>query len=883
MNYTQFGLLSIELYIPKLYIDQDEFEKQKGISSGKITKGIGQLEMSYTSELEDVNSMALTVLKNLMTRNNIKSTDIGKLEFATETFHDKSKSSKTILMNLLSGNKNIEGVTNFNACYGGTAAIFNCLNWLKVESAGKLAIVVMSDVAVYNTIQAKPTGGSGAVAILLGPNPMIVLDPIRMSYFDDEYDFYKPFLHQEYPVVNGQFSTKLYTSVLLETYESLKVKYAEEEKRKLLLHEFDYFCFHCPFTKQVEKGFFNLFYKEILAGCYTPSNTAEFNNFIQEKPKFEEPLTQRYLREMLKTEYQTKLSPGFELNKKVGNIYTGSLYLSLISLVMGKEDSDLRKKKILMYSYGAGVSATIFSFTFTERFQKQAFVGLETVNRLFIERVKSTIDQFDDHNIRREHAYNATFLHNKPDAISLRFDTYYLEAVDQKGKRKYRLFTEMNSRVESIVNNFKNGKPKKFREMSLEEKTSYLNQETDSFIRNEYQHGGLDFQIADLMIENCIGTLKLPIGVALGFVINNKKRIIPMVTEEPSVIAAASNIASLISANSYGFKSISSKNIIRGNIFIEKVQFPENLPNILEQNKADLISFANTELCKRIVEKGGGVLDIQISKMPNNVFSIDFFVDVQNAMGANTVNTILEGIRPKIQNIINCNVVMAIISNLSPERIIKAFFEIPVKALAEEGFEGSEIARKIVLANDIASHNIFRATTHNKGIMNGIDAVALAVGQDFRAIEASCHAYSIYKHGKYGPLTRYWISDDGNLLKGEIEIPFLVGTVGGVTKSNKLYQLNLKLLGNPDARELGNILACVGLAQNLAALKKLVSEGLQKGHMKLHANNIAVGLGVDPDLITEVVEYMIRVKQISTDSAKDFLTKKGINGHSKIN
>ena len=872
MSDYEYGIVGMELYIPKLFISQEEFESAKNISKGKITKGLGQDEMSFVSELEDVNSMALTVMKNLMTRLALKTTDIGKLEFGTETFHDKSKSSKTILMKLLNGNKNVEGVTNLNACYGGTAAIFNCLNWLRLESHGKLAIVVMSDVAVYDTISAKPTGGCGAIALLLGPNPLITLKPIRNSFFADEYDFYKPHMESEYPVVNGHYSMKLFSSVLNECYEGFKAKHKEQNNTQINLKNFDYFCFHCPFTKQVEKGFLNLFYKELTEGNYNPSNMTEYKNFMQEKPKFEEQLTQRYLREMLQQELNDKLAPSFALSRKVGNIYTGSLYLCLMSLIFAKEDAHLRQKRVLMYSYGAGVSASIFELELSQNFSKKAFLGLENLTRMFVERKKIPIDSFDILSYKRESSYNATHINNKPDIQLIRPDTYYLQSVDSFGKRQYVLFTETDSRIVSIANNFKNGKSdQKFRKMALEDKVDFINHETGLKISKDFQDGGLNYAVANLMTENCIGTLKLPLGVAIGFFINNKKRIIPMMTEEPSVVAAASNAATLIGKFSTGFKSISSKNIIRGHLYLEKAKSPNSIFLKIANSKAHLINYLNTNYCKTIVENGGGVVDIKVVSHQNDIQSIEVYFDVQNAMGANSMNTVLEALKPKIIKLCECEVVMAIVSNLSPERIIKSFFEVPVSCLTTKEMKGEEVARKIILATEIAKNDLFRATTHNKGIMNGIDAVAMAVGQDVRAIEASCHAYSIFKNGKYGPLTSYYFTENGRCLRGEIEIPFLVGTAGGVTKMNRLYQLNLKLLENPDSRELGNIMACVGLAQNFAALRKLVSEGIQQGHMKLHAQLIAVSLGMEPEQVPEADEYMKKTKRISYESAKEFL------------
>jgi hydroxymethylglutaryl-CoA synthase len=862
-----FGVVAMELYVPKPFIDQADFERAKGISAGKVTKGLGQEQMAFVSELEDVNSMALTVLKNLLTRTCTKPGSIGKLEFATETLHDKSKSTKTVLMKLLGENRDVEGVTNINACYGGTAALFNCLSWLRTDSRGRMAVVVMADVAVYDTVAAQPTGGAGAIALLLGPNPMVTLGPLRTSHFADEYDFYKPRLEREYPVVNGHYSIKLYVSVLLDTFAALKRQHLKERGRPLTLLDFDYFCFHCPFIRQAEKGFLQLFYQEILAGNYLPSDQKELLSLMSERPKFEEAQTQRTLREMLAVEMRDRMTPGFGLSRQIGNIYTGSLYLSFMSLIKANSDRELQERRVMMYSFGSGVSASLFDLTFTPAFRKDSFLGGDAVNRMLDTRKRFSVPEFDDLNYKREAVYNSHHINNQPAADLLRLDTYYLRSVDAHGKRTYQLFLGPDAssdflRPESTA---------KFRQMGLDERIGFLNQQTGLSIKNEYQDGGLNFKMADLMVENCVGALKIPIGMALNFVIDHKKRLIPMVTEEPSVIAAASNAAKIVAENSDGFHTVTSGNIVRGQVFLERVEDSAALATGIETEKPRLIKDLNAGAARSMASRGGGVVDIRLGARPNGVFAVDVLVDVQNAMGANTVNTILEALKPELTKLVSCQVVMAIVSNLPPERTVKAHFEIPTVCLAVPGMSGEEVARKILVANDIARHDVFRATTHNKGVMNGIDAIAQAVGQDVRAIEASCHAYTTHKDGRYGPLTRYYLSHDGSILRGEIEIPFLVGTVGGVTRSNKLYQLNLRLLGNPDAKELGSILASVGLAQNLAALRKLVTEGIQHGHMRLHAKNIAVGLGIDPARVPEAVEFMMRTGMVTHEAAREYL------------
>ena len=868
VQFNSYGILAIELYIPKLYIDQKDYEVAKGVSKGKITIGLGQTHMSFVSHLEDVNSMALTVLDNLIKKHKVPTHMIGKLEFATETLHDKSKSSKTILMKLLEQNSDVEGVSNINACYGGTAALFNCINWGIAEGDGKYSIVVMSDVAVYNSISAQPTGGAGAIAILLGPEPLIALEPLRASYFSDVYDFYKPDMESEFPTVNGKLSMKVYMEALSSSYKALKKKY-EINGKTLSLNDFEFFCFHCPFTKQVEKGFLRLMYDEIVSGNYVKEEK-DFDYFIKEKPSFFERITQRNLKDLLiKDELPNKLYKGLELNKKIGNIYTGSLYLSLISAIVSAEDEDLVDKKAFMYSYGSGAAASIFSLKFKKDFKKERLLNLNQLNHQMNSRQKTDINKFEVLNQRREFLYNKKDFLNELNSDYLWDNSYYLHKVNELGERSYKYWkgkgSERLSRMSSQFN-----PNKKFRELSLINRRNLISKRTGLITDELVSNKGMTLNIANNMIENCIGVVKLPLGLGINFVVNGKSFMVPMVTEEPSVVAAANNSAKLICSNGPGFKSISSKNIVRGQIFIKNCK-NQNFTATIKEHKERLISLSNDQFCAQIVKRGGGVVDIIINRIDAQTLVLFVLVDVQDSMGANTVTTILEGLRPEIERILQGDILMCIISNLCPERIIKTHFEIPVDCLKNDGFTGLKVAKRIVEANDIAKKDLFRATTHNKGIMNGIDAVCIAIGQDIRAIEAACHTYSIYKYQYYRALTEYSISDDKTTLRGEIEIPFPVGTKGGVTTTNPLYAFNFKLMSNPDSRELGNIISSVGLAQNFAALRALVTEGLQRGHMKLHARSMAMSVGVDVKDVQQAVDFMVNRGSITPETAKLFL------------
>lgn len=867
----QYGIVALEVYIPKLYINQSEFEEVKGIPKGKIQIGLGQEQMSFVSHLEDVNSMALTVLKNLLDRTKVPLHDIGKLEFATETLHDKSKSSKTVLMQLLGDNKDVEGVTHLNACYGGTAALFNCISWGHNEGKSKYSVVVMADVAVYNTIAAQPTGGAGAVAILLGPDPNIILEPLRASYFTDVYDFYKPDLHSEFPIVDGKLSTDVYLDSLIHCLEILKKKY-NDNGQHLTLKEFDYFLFHCPFAKQVEKAFLKVMYEEILKNNYNTQNQTEMEKFIKEKPDFNGRVTQKNLKEVLLShETLEKLYPGLVLNKKIGNIYTGSLYLSLASIIYEKNNNELTDKRIFLYSYGSGAASSIFTARISSNFNKERFLNYKYLHHMMEHRTKIDIGKFEALNHKRESLYTTKGFKNSMIEEYLWEKSYFLGEVDMLGRRSYQFWEgQAPKRIINIKNTLTNST--KFRKLSMDKRQHYISEKTGQMSHELLSNGGLDINTADNMIENCIGILKMPLGVGLNFVVNGIERLVPMVTEEASVIAATSNMAKLICQNSSGFKATSSKNIVRGQIFVKNCQ-EKNYEKAISDAKKDLINYSNEKLCAQMVQRGGGVIDILINTLDNHTKVIHILVDVQDSMGANTVNTVLEGLKQKVETILKGNVLMSIVSNLSPERITNTYFEVPVEALKWQSISGLDVAKRIIAANDIAKKDIFRAATHNKGIMNGISGICLAIGQDVRAIEASCHVYATYKYGTYRALTEYSLTHNNTKLRGELEIPFVMGTKGGSTTSNPLYAYNMNIMGSPDTRELANIVSSVGLAQNLAALYALVTTGIQRGHMKLHARNVAMSVGITPDAIPQAVKYMIERNSITQETAKEFLNR----------
>ena len=374
--------------------------------------------------------------------------------------------------------------------------------------------------------------------------------------------------------------------------------------------------------------------------------------------------------------------------------------------------------------------------------------------------------------------------------------------------------------------------------------------------------GSLDISIADRMIENVIGTWPLPLGIATNFLINGRDYLIPMAIEEPSVVAAASNAAKMAREGG-GFFTSSTDPIMISQIQLVKVKNAEEAKNAILAEKQRILEIAN-ERDPVLVKLGGGARDVEvriIDTMMGKMVITHLIVDVRDAMGANVVNTMAEAVAPFIERITGGRVYLRILSNLADRRLASA------KAVwKKEEIGGDEVVEGILYAYAFAEADPYRAATHNKGIMNGIIAVARATGQDTRAIEAGAHSYAA-RSGRYTSLSRFWRNEDGDL-EGFLEMPLAVGTVGGVASVHPIAKIALKILGVKSARELSEVMVAVGLAQNFAALRALATEGIQAGHMKLHARNIAMAAGATPDIVDEVVERMLREKTIRIDVAK---------------
>jgi hydroxymethylglutaryl-CoA reductase len=382
---------------------------------------------------------------------------------------------------------------------------------------------------------------------------------------------------------------------------------------------------------------------------------------------------------------------------------------------------------------------------------------------------------------------------------------------------------------------------------------------------------GLSSDTADRMVENVIGTFSLPFGVATNFIINGKDYLIPMVVEEPSVIAAASHMAKLC-RESGGFETSYSGSLMIAQIHMTGIQDPYGAKQAIFQHREELLEKAN-QYDQTLVDLGGGARDLTVRVIKetelSSLLAIHLVVDVLDAMGANAVNTMAERIAPRIEQITNGKVRLRILSNLADYRLARARVRVPLEALATKEFSGEEVADGIVTAYQIADADPYRAATHNKGIMNGIDPVVVATGNDWRAIEAGAHAYAAAS-GHYRSLTTWERNAAGDLV-GTIELPMAVGIVGGATKTHPLAQMSLKILGIDSAGELAQICAAVGLAQNMGALKALSTEGIQRGHMELHARNIAVQAEVPLQAADWVIEEMVRVRDVRIDKAKELL------------
>ena len=379
-----------------------------------------------------------------------------------------------------------------------------------------------------------------------------------------------------------------------------------------------------------------------------------------------------------------------------------------------------------------------------------------------------------------------------------------------------------------------------------------------------FSSNGLNPDGADHMIENVVGLYSLPIGIATNFRVNNTEVLVPMVIEEPSVVAGASLAARLVREGG-GFSASSDEPVMIAQMQILDVVNPHQARLALLAQKQRLLEFAATT-DPVIIKLGGGPRGIEVRILDDGQVILHLLYDCRDAMGANTVNTAAEALKPMVEEITGGRVNLRILSNLANHRLARSTAVIPTSALAFDDFEGEFVRDRIIEAYTFAAADPYRATTHNKGIMNGVDAVVIATGNDWRAIEAGAHAYAA-RSGRYTSLSQWETDKNGNLI-GTLEMPMAVGIVGGATKVHPSARAALKIMGIQSARELAEIIVSVGLAQNFAAIRALATEGIQRGHMSLHARQLAMAAGASGNEIEQIAAQMVQEKQVRLDRAQ---------------
>ena len=392
---------------------------------------------------------------------------------------------------------------------------------------------------------------------------------------------------------------------------------------------------------------------------------------------------------------------------------------------------------------------------------------------------------------------------------------------------------------------------------------------TDKEVETLLSTGSLKLELANRMIENVVGAFPIPLGIAVNFLINGRDYLIPMAIDEPSVVAAASYAAKMARLKG-GFFTSSTEPVMIGQIQAVNIDDPYGAKMAVLASKEKILQKAN-EQDPMLVSVGGGAkdLDVRVIQTSSGPMVItELHVDCRDAMGANAVNTMAEAVAPLIERITHGRVYLRIISNLATKRLARAW-----TVVAKEELGGEEIVDGIIEAYNFATADPYRAATHNKGILNGIIGVVIATCNDHRAVEAGAHAYAA-RSGQYSPLTIWEKNKDGDLV-GSIELPMAVGTVGGATRVHPVAKIAIKILGVKTANELAEVLAAVGLAQNLGALRALAHEGIQRGHMALHARNVAIMAGASGELIDLIVEKMVEERKVRLDRAKELVEEYG--------
>ncbi|KIM90412.1 hypothetical protein PILCRDRAFT_60221 [Piloderma croceum F 1598] len=448
------GILAMEMYFPRRCISEADLEVFDGVAKGKYTIGLGQEYMSCCDDREDINSFALNAVSGLLERYNIDPKTIGRIEVGTETIIDKSKSVKTTLMDLFaeSGNFDIEGVDSKNACYGSTAALFNAINWVESRSwDGRNAIVVAGDIAIYAEGAARPAGGAGACAMLIGPNAPVVFEPIHGSHMANTYDFYKPKLDSEYPEVDGPVSVVTYVSALDQSYRRYKEKMVKAAKASQVNghtnghangytnDEIDYAVFHAPYGKQVQKGYGRLFYNDFLTNSSAPqfANIPDHGSILS--VSYQASLSDKALEKTFigasKSTYAKKVEPSMHCSRRCGNMYTASLYGCLASLLSAVEPAELKDKRVSIFAFGSGYASSFFSIR-VKGDTSEMKEKMDLLNRLKSMKVVPCQEYVDALALREKHHSASAYT---PDGSidNIWPNAFYLESVDSKYRRKY--------------------------------------------------------------------------------------------------------------------------------------------------------------------------------------------------------------------------------------------------------------------------------------------------------------------------------------------------------------------------------------------------------------------------------------------------------------
>ncbi|XP_011498798.1 PREDICTED: hydroxymethylglutaryl-CoA synthase 1 [Ceratosolen solmsi marchali] len=446
------GIKAMEVYFPAQYVEQTELEKFDGVSAGKYTVGLGQSRMGFCNDREDINSLCLTVVHRLLDRYSIKPEDVGRLEVGTETILDKSKSVKSCLMQLFepSGNTDLEGIDTTNACYGGTAALFNAISWIESSAwDGRLAIVVAADNAVYASGTARPTGGAGAIAMLVGPDAPLIFDRgLRASCMRHAYDFYKPDLRSEYPVVDGKLSIQCYLSSLDTCYQRYceKVR-AKQADHNVTLSDFDAVLFHSPYCKLVQKSFARLTLVDFLNSSKSKSfenhvDLQKYSNVTLEDTYFDRDVEKAFMI-LSKDDFEKKTKPSLYIANQVGNMYTPSVYSGLMSLLIDKPIEALAGNKVGIFSYGSGLASSMYSLTITKNVSEDSPLMRLVSNLSYVKSQLETRQQVNPEDytkileLREKNCHTIPF--EPQSSIDNMFPgTYYLVKIDEMYRRTYR-------------------------------------------------------------------------------------------------------------------------------------------------------------------------------------------------------------------------------------------------------------------------------------------------------------------------------------------------------------------------------------------------------------------------------------------------------------